>query len=111
MEAMNPYADEPEAARKLIAACRRTAPACTIPEICIFTWRKAQQVQARRRRPIENPAGWLINAVPRCFEGDYKSRLIQASPPELTPDLKRWVDDISRLAPILRAMRERHRRL
>lgn len=106
LAAMEPYCGETEAARKLIAGCRKIAPDCTIAEICVFTAVKAREIPRRRKRPIENPVGFLIETVPDFFRGNYKARPIPGIPNPTSPDLENFVQDTIRLAAILRTRRK-----
>lgn len=106
LAAMEPYCGEPEAARKLIAGCRKIAPECTIEEICVFTAVKAREIPRRRKRPVENPVGFLIETVPDFFRGNYKTRPIPGIPNPSSPDLENFVQDTIRLAAILRTRRK-----
>ncbi len=52
----------------LVEACRRNALDATEEEIAHFT--SAKLDLAARLRNIQNPMGFLLTAVPRCFQGD-----------------------------------------
>ncbi len=51
----------------LVQACRQHAPDAAEDEIVHFTSAKLEL--AARMRNIQNPMGFLLTAVPRCFEG------------------------------------------
>lgn len=55
--------------RRLIVACQRTAPDCTEEEIAHFVDLKGALIRASGSR-IYNPLGFLLTAVPKCFQGD-----------------------------------------
>jgi hypothetical protein len=57
-----------DVARRLITECRRRAPDATVDEIREFIQEKA--TLAMRNPHIRNPSGFLITAVPLCFEGE-----------------------------------------
>jgi hypothetical protein len=57
-----------DVARRLITDCRRPAPDATIEEITGFIQQKARF--AMRNPQIRNPVGFLLTAVPLCFEGE-----------------------------------------
>lgn len=106
LRAMAPYCAETEAARKLITGCRRIAPEATIPEICMYTALKAREIPKRRKKPVENPVGFLIETVPDFFRGDYKNRPLPGTPNPTSPDIENFVQNTIRLAAILRARRK-----
>jgi predicted transcriptional regulator len=51
---------------QLVAACRSYAADCTEEEIVHFIREKGKVVQRRDNR-IQNPVGFLLTAVPKCF--------------------------------------------
>src|SRR5207245_2506257 len=57
-----------DVARRLITNCRRAAPDATTEEISGFVQQKARF--AMRNPQIRNPTGFLLTAVPLCFEGE-----------------------------------------
>jgi len=57
-----------DVARRLITECRRRAGDATVDEISEFLQQKARF--AVRNPQIRNPAGFLLTAVPLCFEGE-----------------------------------------
>jgi hypothetical protein len=57
-----------DVARRLITECRRRAPDATVDEIREFIQEKA--TLTIRNPHIRNPSGFLITAVPLCFEGE-----------------------------------------
>ncbi len=65
-EALNAHAKtDDDAANQLIAACRKIRADCTPEEIAHFVHEKAKLITVR----TTNPAGLLLTAVPKCFEG------------------------------------------
>lgn len=65
-QAIGPVDDD--VAWRLITECRRRAPDATSDEISEFIQQKARL--AMRNPRIRNPSGFLITAVPLCFEGN-----------------------------------------
>jgi predicted transcriptional regulator len=61
-------AADDDVARRLITDCRRVAPDAKIEEISGFVQQKARF--AMRNPQIRNPIGFLLTAVPLCFEGE-----------------------------------------
>jgi predicted transcriptional regulator len=57
-----------DVARRLITECRRRAGDATVDEITEFLQQKARF--AVRNPQIRNPTGFLLTAVPICFEGE-----------------------------------------
>jgi predicted transcriptional regulator len=55
-----------DVADQLVAACRSYAPDCTEGEIIHFVHEKGELVRKRDGR-IQNPLGFLLTAVPKCF--------------------------------------------
>jgi hypothetical protein len=55
-----------EAATFLWNDCRRKVPDCTVEEVLHFTEVKAATINVGR---IQNPTGFLLVTVPKCFEG------------------------------------------
>jgi hypothetical protein len=53
--------------QSLTASCKQAAPDCTDDEIVHFISEKGAMVRAGR---INNPIGFLLTAVPKCFSGD-----------------------------------------
>jgi predicted transcriptional regulator len=86
---------------QLIAACRSYAPDCTDDEIVHFVHEKGQAVKRRDNR-VQNPLGFLLTAVPKCFspqtlqefraEQSRESRQSHAKPAygDEDPALQRW---------------------
>lgn len=56
-----------EAAFTLWNECRARVPDCTPEEVAYFVQAKAAVIKGGR---IQNPIGFLISAVPKCFEGE-----------------------------------------
>jgi len=56
-----------DASRQLIRSCRSVCPDIQVSEITALIHRKAATVNSNR--PIANPIGFLLTAVPRCCEG------------------------------------------
>lgn len=54
--------------RRIFTECRRRAPDAEVEEITEFIRQKARL--AMRNPQIRNPSGFLITAVPLCFEGE-----------------------------------------
>jgi hypothetical protein len=52
----------------MIAACQAQAPDLTTEELIFFLREKGSVV--RSSSSVENPTGFLLKVVPRCFEGD-----------------------------------------
>lgn len=57
-----------DVAAKLVAACRSYAADCTNDEISHFIREKGRLVNVRDSR-VQNPLGFLLTAVPKCFSG------------------------------------------
>jgi hypothetical protein len=57
-----------DAIRLLVENCRLYAPDATEAEILEIIRQKGFQLS--RMRGITNPMGWLLEAVPKCFEGE-----------------------------------------
>jgi len=62
---------------KLIHSCRSHAPDCSDQEIAHFIHEKGILTKSRESR-IQNPIGFLIDAVPKCFLGESFTRYRQA---------------------------------
>jgi hypothetical protein len=69
VKAMNQvaYADD-HAAEQLLLECQAIVPDVTAEEICIFIAEKS--VLVRRTPTIQNPIGFLLVTVPKCFVGE-----------------------------------------
>jgi hypothetical protein len=57
----------------MIAACQALVPDLTTEELSFFLREKGSI--ARSSSSVENPTGFLLKVVPRCFEGDLFSEL------------------------------------
>jgi hypothetical protein len=55
-----------EAAARIVTECRRRAPDATDEEIVFYIRQQAGRIKSR----IQNPTGFLITLVPKCFEGE-----------------------------------------
>jgi hypothetical protein len=69
VKAMNQmaYADD-QAAEQLLLECQAIVPDVSAEEICIFIAEKS--VIVRRTPTIQNPIGFLLATVPKCFVGE-----------------------------------------
>jgi hypothetical protein len=69
-EALSSYGPvDNEAITRLVRSCKEQTPDCTEQEISHFIHEKGRLVKARESR-IQNPIGFLIDAVPKCFAGE-----------------------------------------
>jgi hypothetical protein len=87
-----------------MAACRSYAPDSTDEEIAHFIAEKGRHIDRRDSR-VQNPIGFLLTAVPKCFSGQplaeyraaQKKRAAASSPSSATnsedPALLRWRKD------------------
>lgn len=69
------FADE-DAAMQLLSECQAIVPDVTAEEICIFIAEKS--VAIRRTPAIQNPIGFLLATVPKCFVGEAFQQFRQA---------------------------------
>ncbi len=65
---LNQYAPaDDDAAKQLLARCREIAPDCTEEEIVYFIRQKSSLLE-KKKDTVYNPLGFLLTAVPRCFQ-------------------------------------------
>jgi hypothetical protein len=91
MEALSHYGTpDRDVSRQLIEACLRAAPDATDEEMVHFIHEKGQYTLKRGK--VDNPIGFLLIAVPKCFSGEtlcaYRSRRNPVFP--TAEDEQRW---------------------
>jgi hypothetical protein len=70
-----------DAISRLIQACRSHANDCTSEEIVDFIHAKGALTRSKQ---IQNPIGFLIESVPKCFAGDaFRLRRLATHSPQL----------------------------
>lgn len=86
-EALSEYAVcDDEAVRQLVAACRHEAPDASAEEIVAVVHAKGPLARSR-----PSPLGFLLTAVPRCFEGE-SFRLSRAQQAQAQPNSPAMID-------------------
>jgi hypothetical protein len=85
---------EDDVARRLITECRRRAGDATIDEISEFLEQKARF--AVRNPQIRNPTGFLLTAVPLCFQGE-SFRIFRQGREEAKRQEKAEMDRVARM--------------
>jgi predicted transcriptional regulator len=85
-EALKAYGTvDDDATTRLLRDCRSQSPDCTEEEILHFIQEKGRLTKLRDSR-IQNPIGFLIDAVPKCFAGESLKRYRQMSESQQAED-------------------------
>jgi hypothetical protein len=76
LAALNEYGTgDEDAALRLINLCQHHAPDATAADVCRFI-----HARGRKARRAENPIGFLLTAVPKCFVGEWRAKTANSSP-------------------------------